>query len=102
MVDIIALTVSHALLLIAVWRLLWRDDIDLDAHSSSSPEHERAEDRDRHNASAPHYYTPVLLRQNGYRKMKLGRHAKQTDFPTTNATESNESAPDTTIATDRD
>ncbi|MFM5952914.1 MAG: hypothetical protein ACKOPE_01220 [Novosphingobium sp.] len=28
MVDILALTLSHGLLLVAVWRLLRRDDLD--------------------------------------------------------------------------
>ncbi|WP_269430643.1 hypothetical protein [Novosphingobium malaysiense] len=27
MVDILALAVSHGLLALAVWRLLWRDDL---------------------------------------------------------------------------
>lgn len=30
MVDIIALAVSHGLLALAVWRLAWRPDLDLD------------------------------------------------------------------------
>lgn len=30
MVDILALAISHALLLIAAWRLLWRPDLDVE------------------------------------------------------------------------
>ncbi|HQV04293.1 MULTISPECIES: hypothetical protein [unclassified Novosphingobium] len=30
MVDILALTLSHGLLLFAVWKLLQRDDLDLE------------------------------------------------------------------------
>lgn len=35
MVDILALTLSHGLLLVAVWRLLRRDDLD---HEDPAPE----------------------------------------------------------------
>lgn len=37
MVDILALTLTHGLLLAAVWRLLQRDDLDSDAPDEEAP-----------------------------------------------------------------
>jgi hypothetical protein len=37
MVDILALTLSHGLLLFAVWKLLQRDDLDHEEPASKEP-----------------------------------------------------------------
>ncbi|PNU01816.1 hypothetical protein [Novosphingobium guangzhouense] len=36
MVDILALAISHGLLLLAAWRLLWRPDLDSDGGDAES------------------------------------------------------------------
>ncbi|MDP8995331.1 MAG: hypothetical protein M3N07_10220 [Pseudomonadota bacterium] len=38
MIDNFALAVSHALLLIAAWRLLWRPDLDDDRAAPPDPD----------------------------------------------------------------
>jgi|JI10StandDraft_1071094.scaffolds.fasta_scaffold00920_14 hypothetical protein len=42
MVDILALSLPHALMLIAVWRLLSRDDLDTEAAPAEPEESPRA------------------------------------------------------------
>lgn len=42
MVDILALSLPHALMLIAVWRLLSRDDLDTEAAPADAEEDPRA------------------------------------------------------------
>lgn len=37
MVDIFALSLSHGLLLVAVWRLLQRDDLDREGSDQDAP-----------------------------------------------------------------
>ena len=37
MVDILALAISHGLLLLAAWRLLWRPDLDEEKGRSDEP-----------------------------------------------------------------
>ena len=37
MVDIFALSVPHAMLLIAIWRLLQRDDLDREGETDETP-----------------------------------------------------------------
>ena len=37
MVDILTLALTHALMAIALWRLLWRDDLDNDQGNATSP-----------------------------------------------------------------
>ncbi|KQM18225.1 hypothetical protein [Novosphingobium sp. Leaf2] len=37
MVDILALAISHALLLIAAWRLLWRPELDVEGATAAEP-----------------------------------------------------------------
>ena len=36
MIDLFSLAVSHGLVLLAFWRLLWRDDLDRDEAASSA------------------------------------------------------------------
>ncbi|WP_083274672.1 hypothetical protein [Novosphingobium resinovorum] len=36
MVDILALAISHGLLLLAAWRLLWRSDLDSEGTDSQA------------------------------------------------------------------
>jgi hypothetical protein len=42
MVDILALSLPHALMLIAVWRLLQRDDLDFEADPAEPEDSPRA------------------------------------------------------------
>ncbi len=37
MVDILALAISHGLLLVAAWRLLWRADLDSEEAEAARP-----------------------------------------------------------------
>lgn len=37
MIDNFALAVSHGLLLLAAWRLIWRGDLDDDSAQASAP-----------------------------------------------------------------
>ncbi|MFT4057756.1 MAG: hypothetical protein QM681_24870 [Novosphingobium sp.] len=41
MVDILALAISHGLLLLAAWRLLWRPDLDSEGTDSQSRPHRK-------------------------------------------------------------
>jgi hypothetical protein len=36
-VDILTLALTHGLMAVALWRLLWRDDLDRDAGDASAP-----------------------------------------------------------------
>ena len=38
MIDIFALAVSHGLIALALWRLVWRDDLDGEAPAKPSPD----------------------------------------------------------------
>ncbi len=37
MVDILTLALTHGLMAVALWRLLWRDDLDRDAEDAPAP-----------------------------------------------------------------
>jgi hypothetical protein len=37
MIDLFALGVSHGLIALAAWRLLWRDDLDRDPDPAPAP-----------------------------------------------------------------
>jgi len=41
MIDNFALAISHGLLLLVVWRLLWRPDLDDDTAESAKPTQKR-------------------------------------------------------------
>jgi len=43
MVDYFALVLSHGILLIAFWRLMQRDDLDIEAPSAESTQDDAAE-----------------------------------------------------------
>ncbi len=45
MVDYFALALSHGLLALAVWRLLWRDDLDRDPEPGAPDQADQAGDK---------------------------------------------------------
>lgn len=45
MVDYFALALSHGLLALAAWRLLWRDDLDRDPEPAAEREPDQAGDQ---------------------------------------------------------
>jgi hypothetical protein len=38
MIDIFALALTHGLIALAIWRLVWRDDLDGDLPAADKPE----------------------------------------------------------------
>lgn len=75
MVDILALAVSHGLLLLAAWRLAWRPDLDADIHlegSDPTPPSDNALSKRGRGAG-------MKVRSAPGRKMMTGKNAASTD-----------------------